>query len=217
MDNEVTPLVVAGQQDLRTSFRDVVAALRTPVSAVTTTTDGLPHGTTASISASSAMDPSMVLVPLDRGSALLTLVRETGSFELNVLSIGRSILAVNARKGGTKSAGVPWDVEAGVPRLPGTYGFLACDEAEVVTGGDDVVLLGRVRLADPTGGRPLTHDSRAALNRRWKGRWRDARVPGPSHRHGRGHPPPAPSSACTGRLHLGDNLHLDGGSYIGLV
>lgn len=150
---------------------------------VTAIADGRPHGTTVSAFASLSMDPPMVLVSLDRGSARPTLIQETGSFGLNVLSSGQSALAVNfARKSGTKKfAGIPWDVEAGAPRLPGTCGFLACDLAEVVAGGDHVVLLGQVRLADPTGGRPLTYHSlvfgtHSALG----GRRRDARLPYPS-------------------------------------
>ncbi|WP_063050844.1 flavin reductase family protein [Nocardia arthritidis] len=161
MNNEVAPLGVPAQQNLLTSFRHVMAAVCTPVSVVTTIAGGRPHGTTVSAFASLSINPPMVLVSLDRHSALLTLIRETGAFGLNVLSSGQSALAVNfARKGETKFVNVAWDLKAGVPRLPGTCGFLACDVAEAVAGGDHVVLLGHVRFVEPTGGQPLTYHSR---------------------------------------------------------
>jgi len=161
MDNEAGVLGVQARQDLRTAFRDVMAAVCTPVSVVTAMTGGRPHGTTVSAFASLSMDPPMVLVSLDRGSGLLAMVRDSGAFGLNVLSSGQSALAANfARKGEDKFTGIDWAPVAEVPRLPSTCGFVACEVAEVVEGGDHVVLLGRVRLAEPVGGRPLTYHAR---------------------------------------------------------
>src|SRR3954469_19110691 len=88
-------------QELQTSFRNVMAGVCTPVSVVTTIADGRPHGTTVSAFASLSMDPPMVQVSLDHGSELLALVRDSGTFGLNVLSSGQSALATMfATKGG---------------------------------------------------------------------------------------------------------------------
>jgi flavin reductase (DIM6/NTAB) family NADH-FMN oxidoreductase RutF len=147
---------------LADGFREVMAGVATPVSVVTSMADGLPHGTTVSAFASLSMDPPMVLVSLDRGSDLLALVRETGRFGVNVLGSTQSTLALAfARKGGPgKFNGVLWEVDDDLPRLPGAPGWLACDVATLVEGGDHVVALGTVVAADTRDGRPLTYHGR---------------------------------------------------------
>jgi flavin reductase (DIM6/NTAB) family NADH-FMN oxidoreductase RutF len=143
-------------------FREVMAGVATPVSVVTSMADGLPHGTTVSAFASLSMAPPMVLVSLDRGSDLLALVRESGRFGVNVLGSTQSALALAfARKGGTgKFSGVPWEVDHDLPRLPGAPGWLACEVASLVEGGDHVVALGTVLAAETLDGLPLTYHSR---------------------------------------------------------
>lgn len=148
---------------LQERFREVMASVCTPVSVVTAMAEeGLPHGTTVSAFTSLSMDPPMVLVSLDRASELLALVRRTGRFGLNVLGSTQSRLALNfARKGGVgKFADVAWDIEAHVPRIPGASGFLACEVDRLVDGGDHVVVLGNVLVADTQDSRPLTYHAR---------------------------------------------------------
>ncbi|GIG88037.1 flavin reductase family protein [Plantactinospora endophytica] len=148
---------------LQDEFREVMAHVCTPVSVVTAVSGGLPHGTTVSAFASLSMNPPMVLVSLGRHSDLLAVVRATRCFGVNVLASEQSALALNfARKGGTgKFAGVPWQSDGGVPRIPGAAGFLACRVSQLVEGGDHVVLLGEVLSARPTRARPLTYHNRA--------------------------------------------------------
>ncbi|WP_051791942.1 flavin reductase family protein [Amycolatopsis jejuensis] len=153
--------IAAAQPELQSAFREVMAAVCTPVSVVTAMAADRPHGTTVSAFASLSMDPPMVLVSLDRTSNLLDLVRQTGLFGLNVLSSGQATLAANfARKDEGKFERVDWVAEAGVPRLPGTCGFVACTVTQLVDGGDHVVLLGRVQVAEPASGAPLTYRAR---------------------------------------------------------
>jgi flavin reductase (DIM6/NTAB) family NADH-FMN oxidoreductase RutF len=149
-------------EGLQTRFREVMAGVATPVSVITGIADGLPHGTTVSAFASLSMDPPMVLVSLDRQSELLSLIRESGRFGVNVLGADQSALALAfARKGGTgKFNGVRWEIDHDLPRLPGAPGWLACTVAELVDGGDHVVALGTVVAADTVDGRPLTYHGR---------------------------------------------------------
>ena len=144
-------------------FRDVMASVATPVSVITSIgAAGLPHGTTVSAFASLSMSPPMVLVCLDRGSDLLVVVRESGRFAVNVLGADQAPTALAfARKGGAgKFQGVRWDLDHGLPRLPGAPGWLACDVAELVDGGDHVLALGTVAAAGTSDGRPLTYHGR---------------------------------------------------------
>jgi flavin reductase (DIM6/NTAB) family NADH-FMN oxidoreductase RutF len=149
-------------EDLQTRFREVMAGVATPVSVVTGMAGGLPHGTTVSAFASLSMTPPMVLVSLDRGSDLLALIRESGRFGVNVLGADQSQLALSfAKKGGTgKFNGVRWDVDHELPRLPGAPGWLACEVAQLVDGGDHVVALGTVIAAETVSGQPLTYHGR---------------------------------------------------------
>jgi flavin reductase (DIM6/NTAB) family NADH-FMN oxidoreductase RutF len=129
---------------------------------VTALHEGQPHGTTVSAFASLSMEPPMVLIALDRRSHLLALVRESGRYGLNVLGATQSELALGfARKGGaSKFDGLVWEVDHELPRLPGAPGWLACDVADLVEGGDHLVVLGTVRAASTSGGLPLTYYSR---------------------------------------------------------
>src|SRR5690606_25897023 len=129
-----------------------MASVCTPVSVVTGLEGTLPHGTTVSAFTSLSMDPPMVLVALGQSSELLALVRRTRRYGINVLSSGEAHVARRfAGKGGSaKYAGVPWEPEAGVPRVPGAGGFLACEVADLVPGGDHLVVLGRVVAARTT-------------------------------------------------------------------
>lgn len=148
---------------LREQFRDAMAAVATPVSVVTAVAGGLPHGTTVSAFASLSMDPPMLLVSLDRQSQLLGAIRESLRFGLNVLGSDQSALALTfATKGGAaKFSGVGWELDHGLPRLEGTPGWLACNVADLVDGGDHVIALGMVVAAETGVGRPLTYHGRA--------------------------------------------------------
>jgi flavin reductase (DIM6/NTAB) family NADH-FMN oxidoreductase RutF len=146
---------------LAEEFRAVMAGVATPVSVVTTLTDGRPHGTTVSAFASLSMTPPMVLVSLDRGSELLARLAIGSVFGVNVLGSDQAPLALTfARKGADKFSGVGWTADSGAPRLTGSPGWLACTVSQLVDGGDHVVVLGEVQAAATDGGAPLTYHAR---------------------------------------------------------
>ena len=142
-------------------FRAVMAGVATPVSVVTTLTDGHPHGTTVSAFASLSMTPPMVLVSLDRGSELLARLGRSSVFGVNVLGSDQAALALAfSRKGDDKFTGVDWVADAGAPRLTGSPGWLACTVTQLVEGGDHVIVLGEVQRAATTAAAPLTYHAR---------------------------------------------------------
>ncbi|EME66775.1 MULTISPECIES: flavin reductase family protein [Rhodococcus] len=148
-------------QEFTAEFRDVMASVCTPVTVVTALDGARPHGTTVSAFASLSLDPPMVLVALDRGSDLLTVVRSGGRFGVNVLGHGQDALALTfARKGTDKFDGVDWSLSAGVPRVDAAPGWLACRVADLVDGGDHVVVLGHVEAAARVDHPPLTYHQR---------------------------------------------------------
>ena len=155
-------MTVSRRDDLQSVFRNTMAGVCTPVSVVTTIWRNLPFGTTVNAFASLSMDPPMVLVSLDRRSELLARIRDSGLFGLNILASHQPDLASNfAKKGGTgKFAEVEWELDCGVPRIPGSNGFLGCEVAGLVEAGDHAVVLGHVRRADASARPPLTYHSR---------------------------------------------------------
>ncbi|MEU4157334.1 flavin reductase family protein [Actinoplanes sp. NPDC026670] len=144
-------------------FREVMAAVATPVAVVTTMTGDQPHGTTVSAFASLSMDPPMVLVSLARTSELLARVRDSNRFGLNVLGASHAGLATTfaARSGTSRFHDVDWTTEHGVPRLNGVPGWLACEVTDLFDGGDHVIVLGQVLAADRSESPPLVYFRRA--------------------------------------------------------
>ena len=81
-------------------FRDLMAGVCAPVTVVTTMTDGVPHGATVSSFASLSLNPPLVSVAFDRGSALLRQIQAAGRFGVNILGHAQDELAVTfARRG----------------------------------------------------------------------------------------------------------------------
>jgi flavin reductase (DIM6/NTAB) family NADH-FMN oxidoreductase RutF len=143
-------------------FRGVMSTVCSPVTVITAAGQDRPHGTTVSAFTSLSLDPPMVLVSLGKTSELLSFVRATGRFGVNVMGREQSAVAMAfATKGDQKFQGVRWTSVWGVPRLDGAPGWLACAVASLVSAGDHVIVLGNVLDADARWGDPLTYHSRA--------------------------------------------------------
>jgi flavin reductase (DIM6/NTAB) family NADH-FMN oxidoreductase RutF len=143
-------------------FRDLMAAVCAPVTIVTAAEDG-PFGTTVSAFASLSLRPPMVTAALDRGSRLLAPVLRTGRFGVNVLGHGQEEAArLFAQRSVDRFAAVDWRYDHGLPRLSDAPGWLACEVAQAVDGGDHVLLLGTVCAAESgTAVPPLVYGHRA--------------------------------------------------------
>jgi flavin reductase (DIM6/NTAB) family NADH-FMN oxidoreductase RutF len=152
---------MTGADKLQADFRQAMAGVCTPVSVVTTLDGDRPHGTTVSAFASLSMNPPMVLISLDGKSGLLRLLRPGGRFGVNILGSDQSGLALAfARKGTEKFEGVAWQCDHALPRLGGVSGWLACTVADLVEGGDHIIVLGTVLVAESFPGSPLTYHAR---------------------------------------------------------
>jgi flavin reductase (DIM6/NTAB) family NADH-FMN oxidoreductase RutF len=128
------------------AFRDSMAGVCAPVTVVTALVDGIPYGATVSSFASLSLEPPLVSIALDRRSNLLARIQEQGRFGVNVLGHTQDDLAVSfARRDADRFAGVSWAADAGLPRLIGTAGWLACELHRCVEAGDHLMLFGLVR------------------------------------------------------------------------
>lgn len=143
------------------AFRDLMAAVCAPVTVVTAA-DGAPYGTTVSAFASLSLRPPMITAALDRRSQLLGPVLRTGRFGVNVLGHGQDDVArLFAQRSVDRFAAVDWHYHLDLPRLAGAPGWLVCELARTVEGGDHVLLLGAVREAEARTAPPLVYGHRA--------------------------------------------------------
>ncbi len=144
------------------TFMDLMGAVCAPLTVVTTVTaDGRPHGTTVSSFASLSLHPPLVSLALDRGSELLRHLTVGARLGVNVLDEEQEIAAMAfAGRGAGKFTGVPWSLDAGLPRLPGCTGWMTGVAAQHVAAGDHVLLVVRVESASSTPASPLVYARR---------------------------------------------------------
>jgi flavin reductase (DIM6/NTAB) family NADH-FMN oxidoreductase RutF len=128
-----------------------LAAMAELPAGVTVTTcrdaDGAPVGATLSAVTSLSLDPPMVLTCFDRGSNTLKAVVEPGTaFLLHILAHGQEAIAMAfAGKSGNKFADVDWAPgRLGLPRIAGCAATLLCRVADLVPGGDHMIVTAHV-------------------------------------------------------------------------
>src|SRR5260370_9354088 len=84
-------------------FRHVMSTVCSPVTVITAAGPDRPHGTTVSAFTSLSLDPPMVLVALDKTSELLSFIKGTERFGVNVMGPQQSAVGMAfARKGDQK-------------------------------------------------------------------------------------------------------------------
>lgn len=147
---------------LQTAFRAAMGNVAGPVSVVTTHAAGKPAGTTVSAFVSLSMEPPMLLVSLQRGSYLLSLLSVGSTIGVNVLGSDQADLATQfTGRHDRRFDGVDWVLLDGAPALDGAHAWVALRVARLVPAGDHVLVLGDVVNAVSDDGEPLTYHRRA--------------------------------------------------------
>lgn len=143
-------------------FRRVMGHFAAGVAVVTSLReDGLPAGLTVSAVCSVSLDPTLVLVCLDRASSSSRVVESSGVFAINVLEEGEGEML--ARRFGTsatddKFMGVAYHPErTGAPVLDSALAWLDCRVRETHVGGDHLIFVGEVEAAETREGTPLLY------------------------------------------------------------
>lgn len=94
-----------------------------------------------------SLDPPLVAFMVGRTSATWPRIARAGAFCVNVLAAHQGELCRGfAVSGADKFAGVPYDTApaSGAPRLTGTLAWIDCTIHAVHTGGDHLIVVGRV-------------------------------------------------------------------------
>ena len=146
----------------RNEFRQTVGLLPTGVNVVSAFQASGPAGATASAVCSLSLEPMMMLVCLDLGSRSLEAVREAGRFGISVLGESqRAAAEMFATKADQeeKWSSVVWREHLEVPIIEGSLARVVCDLAEVIPGGDHVIVTGEVLEveAEDEPGEPLIY------------------------------------------------------------
>lgn len=143
-------------------FRRVMGHFASGVAVVTTLRpDGRPCGLTVSAVSSVSLDPTLLLVCVDRDSRSHDCVLSSGFFAVNVLgeAAGPALARRFAGRGESdKFEGVPWQAAAtGAPLLEGALAWMDCRVTGSLPGGDHTIFLGEVMGADAAPGAPLVY------------------------------------------------------------
>lgn len=131
-------------------FRRVLGAFATGVTVVTApAADGEsgPAGFACQSFSSLSLDPPLVAFMVGRTSATWPRIARAGVFCVNVLAAHQGELCRGFAVSGTdKFAGVPYDASpvSGSPRLTGAPAWIDCTIHAVHTGGDHLIVVGRV-------------------------------------------------------------------------
>ncbi|MFJ1974410.1 flavin reductase family protein [Streptomyces sp. NPDC087903] len=134
-------------------FRRVLGTFATGVTVVTApAADGEaaaagPAGFACQSFSSLSLDPPLVAFMVGRTSATWPRIARAGAFCVNVLGAHQGELCRGFAVSGTdKFAGVPYDAApvSGSPRLAGALAWIDCTIHAVHTGGDHLIVVGRV-------------------------------------------------------------------------
>jgi flavin reductase (DIM6/NTAB) family NADH-FMN oxidoreductase RutF len=143
-------------------FRRVLGSFASGVTVITAPSaeeGGGPAGFACQSFASLSLEPPLVCFMVGRTSTTWPRIARVGVFCVNVLSAGQGELCrAFAVSGADKFAGVAYDAApvSGSPRLAGGAAWIDCSVHAVHTGGDHLIVVGRVdALGTQEPGEPL--------------------------------------------------------------
>lgn len=143
------------------TFKQALGSWASGVTIVTTLSDGVYSGMTASAFSSVSADPPLVLVCINRKATSCDEVRESGVFAVNILREGQDALSNRFATPMDRAArfeGVAVTAGAsGAPLLDESMVSLDCRVEQAVEAGSHTVFIGRVEEVVVREGHPLLY------------------------------------------------------------
>ncbi|GII23307.1 flavin reductase family protein [Planosporangium mesophilum] len=130
-------------------LRNCLGRFATGVTVVTYEADGEVHGLTVNAFTAVSLEPSLVLVSLDRRSRACGKL-EDRPFAVNILAAGQHELALHFAGRPQRDLVVGWGdaIPGRPPRLAGCAAYFDCRPWRCYDGGDHVLFLGEVETVD---------------------------------------------------------------------
>lgn len=142
-------------------FRHVLGHFATGVTVVAARErDGSPRGMTANAVASVSLDPSLILVCVERSADTHDVIADSGAFAVSVLGQGAEALARRFATYDTerKFDGITYREEVtGAPILERSLAWADCQVWATYDGGDHTIFVGEVVAANAKEGSPLVY------------------------------------------------------------
>lgn len=141
-------------------FRAVLGRFATGVTIVTVReANGRPHGMTVSAFASVSLDPTLVLICIDRSATLAPHLPAIDHFAVNVLTAQQEELSRRfANDLDDRFDGIGYSIgKSGAPILENVLAWLECRVVEQHAAGDHVIVIGEVERAEAHSGTPLLY------------------------------------------------------------
>lgn len=142
------------------TYRNTIGLFASGVTVITTRLGDIVHGMTANAVSSVSLDPTLLLVCVDRRARMHDLIEQAGAFAVNILAADQEALSghfAGRGKDGPPPASLrfihgPGGDDGGVPTIAGCVAAIRCTVETLYGGGDHTILLGRVTELRP--GRP---------------------------------------------------------------
>ena len=130
-------------------FRQVVGSFASGVTVITTGADGKFHGMTASAFTSLSIEPTLVLVCVDKLAETFKAMHAAGRFNVNILAADQEHLSRTFASKDSPHAhglvGIDYTLGVlGLPVLDGALAYLECRIQEELEGGDHIIFVGEV-------------------------------------------------------------------------
>ena len=128
------------------AFRKTMGQFCTGVVVATAVYDEQPIGLTLQSFVSISLDPFLVAISPGKNSVTWPLIREAGSFCINILAQDQQIVCETmAKSGKDKFTRIEWGPsDNGFPVFPGNIATLECDVENEYEAGDHTIVIGRV-------------------------------------------------------------------------
>ncbi|HWQ36835.1 MAG TPA: flavin reductase family protein [Blastocatellia bacterium] len=142
------------------AFRRVMGQFATGVTVITTLDQvGNKYGMTANSFTSVSLDPPLVLVCVGRDLDFCRIIADATHFSVNILASHQEDLSRRfAMRGIDRFEGISHRPgRTGPPLLADTLAHLECSRYELLSGGDHLIVLGRVEHLEYRGGEPLLY------------------------------------------------------------